>query len=118
MRLMVLFLMFFSFSYAEEYGYQVYKQYCFSCHLEKKEETTDNLSLKAPPIDVLTRQIKYFYRTKDKFAEYIADFIKEPSPEKSICRPCIDRWGIMPSIKDISPEEIQSVALWMFKNFR
>ncbi len=117
MVLIVLFLFIFSFSYAEEYGYQVYKQYCSSCHIEKIDKTTDNLSLKAPPMDALTRQIKYFYRKKDSFTDYLEDFLKEPSPEKSVCKPCIDRWGIMPPIKNISPEEIHSIALWMFKNF-
>ncbi|WP_456465027.1 c-type cytochrome [Persephonella sp.] len=116
--LIILFLIVFSFSFAEEYGYQVFKQYCSSCHIEKTDETTNNLSLKAPPIDVLARQIKYFYRTREGFAEYLENFIKEPSLDKSICKPCIDRWGIMPPVKDISDEEIQSISLWMFKNFR
>jgi len=118
MVLIIFFLMFFSFSYAEEYGYQAYKQYCSSCHIEKTDEYTDNFSLKAPPMDVLTRQVKYYYRTKDKFTDYLIDFIKEPTPEKSVCKPCIDRWGIMSPLKNISPEEIQSIALWMFKNYK
>ncbi|WP_293446067.1 hypothetical protein [Persephonella sp.] len=118
MVLIILFLILFSFSYSEEYGYQTYKQHCASCHIEKTDETTDNLSLKAPPINVIARQIKYYYRTREKFTEYLIDYLKEPSPEKSICKPCIYRWGIMPTVKDISVEEIQSVALWMFKNFK
>ena len=118
MVLIILFLILFSFSSAEEYGYQVYKQYCASCHIEKTKETTDNLSLKAPPVNVLVRQIKYYYRTRDKFTEYLIDYLRKPSSEKSICKPCIFRWGIMPPVKDITDEEIQSVGLWMFKNFR
>ncbi|SNZ02868.1 Cytochrome C oxidase, cbb3-type, subunit III [Persephonella hydrogeniphila] len=113
----VFFLLVFN-AFAQEYGYQIYRQYCASCHAEKLETGSDQSTIKAPPIDALTRQIKYFYRTKDKFTEYLVDYISDPSPEKSVCKPCIERWGVMPPVKDLTEEEKQSVALWMYKNFR
>ncbi len=103
--------------YGEDLGYQIYKNSCAQCHIEKTTELTDNLSLKAPPMDAITRQIKYNYRKKEEFIQFVAEFLSQPDAEKSVCKPCIKRWGLMPRI-EISDEEKQSVALWMFKNFQ
>ncbi|WP_457626031.1 c-type cytochrome [Persephonella sp.] len=105
-------------AFSQDYGYDVYRQHCAGCHLKRLETGIDQSSLKAPPIDVITRQIKYFYRTKEKFTEYLVDYITDPSSEKSVCKPCIERWGVMPPLKELTDEEKQSVALWMYKNFR
>ena len=116
-KLVFIFLLITTAGYPVDLGYKVYKNSCAQCHIEKTTELTDNLALKAPPIDVLTRQIKYHYREKEKFIQYVVDFLSQPAEEKSVCKPCIKRWGLMPLIK-ISEEEKQTVALWMFKSFK
>ncbi|MBK3331620.1 hypothetical protein GWK41_00905 [Persephonella atlantica] len=116
-RIMIIFLLLTFNIYGEDSGYQIYKNSCAQCHIEKTTEFVDNLSLKAPPIDAITRQIKYHYRKKEEFIQYLVDFLSQPDAEKSVCKPCIKRWGLMPQI-DIPDEEKQSVALWMFKNFK
>ncbi len=103
--------------YGSDLGGEIYRKNCVQCHVEKTTELTDNLSLKAPPIDALTRQIKYYYRNKEKFVQYVVDFLSQPDTEKSVCKPCIKRWGLMPPV-NIPEEEKQSVALWMFRNFK
>ncbi|WP_457643368.1 hypothetical protein [Persephonella sp.] len=98
-------------------GKILFGEYCSKCHATKTTELTDNSSLKAPPIDVVVRQAKYYYRDLEKFNEYLVDYLHQPSEEKSVCIPCIKRWGIMPQM-DIPDEEIQSIGRWLFKNFR
>ena len=98
-------------------GKEIFLEKCSNCH-NIKSEYTDNRELKAPPIDALTRQLKYYFRRKDEFINFVYKYVIEPSPENSVCLPCVNRWGVMPPQKDLKEEEIKSIALWMFMSFK
>jgi len=120
-RLTVIFFLFmFLQGYGQEFkrlGKELFEQHCNQCHPKKTTKTTDNFSLKAPPIDVIVHQARYYYRNKEDFIEYLTDYLKEPSVEKSICKPCIERWGLMPK-QNLTEEDIQLIGNWLFSTFR
>ena len=97
---------------------EVYLEICKKCHILETTPDTENMSLKAPPFDALVRQIKYYYRDEDKFIEFVIDYLDNPSPEKSICKPCIERWGLMPLLNRLTDEEKKAVARWLFIKYR
>ncbi|WP_456392652.1 c-type cytochrome [Persephonella sp.] len=101
----------------EPYGEKLFKEHCMTCHQLETTELTDNSILKAPPLDILVHQIKYYYRDEEKFVEYLSDFLRQPSEDKSICIPCVRRWGLMPP-QQLSDEEIQAIGKWMFNAYR
>ena len=99
-------------------GEEVYLKSCKKCHILKTTPYTENAGLKAPPFNVLVRQIKYYYRDEEKFTEFVIDYLDNPSIKKSICKPCIQRWGLMPPINSLSDEEKKAVARWLFIKYR
>ncbi|BCD61106.1 MULTISPECIES: thioredoxin family protein [unclassified Nitratiruptor] len=113
-------------------GYEVYKQRCASCHLEHVDVKTlqknflhDNaiLHLKAPSIN----QISYRLKTKvgdphgDKefqkmeAIEFVKEYVKHPDRQNSICsKTVLKHFETMPAIKDISDEDLEKVAAWIY----
>jgi len=91
--------------------------YCINCHQLKTTQLSKNSNFTAPPFDVLMRQIRYYYREEEAFINYLLSFLKQPSKDKSVCTPCIKRWGLMPPQR-LSDKEIKAIGKWMFQTYR
>ena len=101
------------FAYAQD-GKYLFEAKCAQCHL--LEAPADNLNLEAPPMDVVMRQASYVYRNEQSFIQYLKDYLQNPSTEKSVCLPCIKRWGLMPPV-NISSYEAEELGVWLFRRF-
>ena len=130
-KLVIFSLLVISLSFAQNNGYQVYKKYCASCHMDKvsiekmkeienKVKEGKNIPIKAPPFPEVSARIKYFYPEKQKFVEFVVDYITNPSTEKAKCMPmAIKRFGVMPPIgKKLTEEEKLEVAVWLYENYK
>lgn len=114
-------------------GQAVYYKKCASCHMDylpmdellHNYTKTDNaLGLKGPTINQLSFQLKRqigdphgdeeFHRLE--VTEFIRDYIKDPSFEKSVCIAEMRRYfKLMPSMAGaISDEEIDAVSEWIY----
>ncbi|WP_051654754.1 hypothetical protein [Persephonella sp. IF05-L8] len=95
-------------------GSKVFEKKCAQCHL--LEVFDNNLNLEAPPMNIVMRQVYYVYRNEQNFILYLKDYLQNPSMEKSVCQPCIKRWGLMPPIK-INSYEAEELGIWLFRRF-
>ncbi|NPA59637.1 MAG: cytochrome c [Epsilonproteobacteria bacterium] len=90
---------------------------CSACHL--KQKPLDKSKVVAPALMGVMRHLKQTYPDRSKAIEFIKDYVMNPDRSKSICMPQkIKRFGLMPPQKgNISKEELEKVAAWMFDNF-
>lgn len=110
-------------------GYEVYKKNCNSCHVEimKEAEVKKNLkNLKAPPMVEISNRIKANIVIKDKdddihrhlFILFVKDYIVNPKLDNSMCSAgALEKFGVMPSLKEISEEDKQAVAEWLYDRY-
>lgn len=110
-------------------GYKVYQNNCQKCHIEmiSKTETLKIFrTLKAPPMVEVSKQLKQNIIIKEddeeihRFATiaFIKEYLKKPSLDYSMCNPgAIDRFGIMPAQTQLSEEERQAVAEWIYDRY-
>lgn len=110
-------------------GYKVYQNNCKACHIEmiSKTETLKIFkTLKAPPMVEVSKQLKNNIIIGDddedvhRFAvvSFIKEYVKKPSLDYSMCNPgAIDRFGIMPAQSQLSEEERQAVAEWIYDRY-
>ncbi len=112
-------------------GYEVYKNYCSLCHMEKASlldflkarlyvlsgKRPENID--APPMNLVSARIKEFYPNELEFIEFVKDYITNPSKEKGVCKPAAySFFGIMPPIgQDMTEEEKEAVAYWMYYRY-
>ncbi|WP_297454180.1 hypothetical protein [Persephonella sp.] len=113
MKKLLIILLVIGYSFAQT-GSQIFEAKCAQCHL--LETPPDNLNLEAPPMDVVMRQASYVYRNEQSFIQYLKDFLQNPSTEKSICLPCVKRWGLMPPV-NITSYEAEELSVWLFRRF-
>ncbi len=90
---------------------------CSACHL--KQKPIDKSKVVAPAAMGVMRHLKQEFPDRDKAIAFIKDYVLAPSKDKAICMPQkIKRFGLMPSQKgNITKEELEKVAGWMFDNF-
>lgn len=97
---------------------------CASCHnLDMPPLTYENE--KAPPMMAVSFHIVNFVKTNDesqripKSVEFVADYIMNPSLEKSFCdKESLESYGLMPSQKNnLSEQEAKAIAKYMFEHF-
>jgi len=99
-------------------GEGIFDAKCSACHT--KEMPKSMKDMKAPPMGKISAKIKHdFDDNRTKSVEFIADYIQNPSQEKSKCMArAIKRFGVMPAIgKAMSEKERQVVAEWVVDNF-
>jgi hypothetical protein len=96
---------------------EIFDAKCATCHLKTKP--VDKSKVVAPAIMGVMRHLKMDYPDREKAIAFIKDYVMHPSREKAVCMPQkIKRFGLMPSQKgNISQEELEKVAGWMFDNF-
>lgn len=110
-------------------GYQVYQNNCQKCHIEmisKTEALKSFKTLKAPPMVEVSKQLKSNIIIGDDdedvhrftVVSFIKEYVKKPSMDYSMCNPgAIDRFGIMPAQTQLSEEERQAVAEWIYDRY-
>jgi cytochrome c len=110
-------------------GYKVYQENCKSCHIEmiSKTETLKIFkTLKAPPMVEVSKQLKNNIMIGDDdedvhrftVVSFIKAYVKKPSLDYSMCNPgAIERFGIMPAQSQLSEEERQAVAEWIYDRY-
>ena len=76
-------------------------------------------TLIAPPIMGVMRHVKMTYTTKEEAVKFISTYALNPQKSKPVCMSRkIKHFGLMPSQKEnVSIEELQTIASWMFDNF-
>ena len=110
-------------------GYKVYENNCKVCHIEmiSKTETMKIFkTLKAPPMVEVSKQLKSNIIIGDDdedvhrftVVSFIKAYVKKPSLDYSMCNPgAIERFGIMPAQSQLSEEERQAVAEWIYDRY-
>lgn len=110
-------------------GYKVYQNNCQKCHIEmisKTEALKTFKTLKAPPMVEVSKQLKNNIIIGDDdedvhrftVVSFIKEYVKKPSMDYSMCNPgAIDRFGIMPAQTQLSEEERQAVAEWIYDRY-
>ena len=117
-----------SVAFADQ-GYEVYKNNCMKCHVEllTKQEAMANMhNLKAPPMNEVSNRLKENIIIADPNEEvkervvvaFIKDYIQNPQFQDSMCHPrAIEKFGVMPAIKHLKPDELQAVAEWIYERY-
>ena len=108
-------------------GRTVFDNKCASCHryeVKKYDFAKEKHSLKAPPMNEISRRLKKRIKVYDKdihrfvVVSFIKEYIKHPSFTYYMCDDkAVARFDIMPPITDMSEEEYQTVAEWIYDNY-
>lgn len=91
-------------------GRAVYEKHCIACHNYMPPPRN------APPLVGISGHYHQAFTEAAPAIAHIADFIKNPAPEKSKLPPmAINAWGLMPPLTTaLTEEEIQAVAYWVW----
>jgi len=97
-------------------GNMVYEKHCLVCHKMLKPK----VGLLAPPISSVSKRLQRDIGSKEEFVAFVKDYIQNPSKEKGHCsEKAFVNLGTMPPIgKSLTKEEIDSVSVWLFDNFK
>ena len=105
-------------------GEALAKAKCSSCHnLDMPPKTSDKEL--APPLYTVTVHLKDWMKPpspdalRSMFIEFVADYVRHPSREKSYCDPkSLESYGLMPSQeKSVSADEARAIAAWAFDTY-
>ena len=97
-------------------GESVYTKHCAVCHKMKKPKT----GLLAPPMPSVSKRLQRDINSKEEFVAFVKDYIQNPAREKGHCSDkAFKHLGTMPPIgKSLSKEEIDTISLWLYENFK
>jgi cytochrome c553 len=108
-------------------GRAVFDKDCSSCHrykVSKYDFAKEKHSLKAPPMNEISRRIKTRIKVYNedihRFAvvSFVKEYIKHPSFDYYMCDDtAIAKFDIMPAIKNLSDDEYQAVAEWVYDEY-
>ncbi len=107
-----------SFAFASNSVEVLFDSKCSICH--SKIQPTDMNKVIAPAIMGVMRHIKMEFKgDKEKAVDFMADFILNPTKEKSICKPKkLEKFGLMPSQKGIvTLQEAKDISSYLYDNF-
>lgn len=130
MKIVLLFLLIFFSACSEKKTAKVYdakkliETKCASCHNLDMPPTLSKDEL-APPMMAVSFHVKSFVQPSNesqrvsKAVEFVVDYVREPSVEKSFCdKESLKRYSLMPSQKDnVTTDEAKAIASYMFKHF-
>jgi len=90
-------------------GSAVFTRNCSVCHTFNPPPKT------APPIGPIAGQYHRKFTSKAEGVDYMVNFLKTPSKEKSIMPAgAIERFGLMPPMAGLSEEDLKAVAGWVW----
>jgi len=117
-KLMLLFIL--SVGLIASEGESVFEKHCVSCHARNGMMGEGPMQdMKAPTMQMVSMRLKKMTGSKEAFVTFVKDYIQNPSQTKGFCMPmAYKRFGVMPPIgKNLSEEERDAVAYWIFDSF-
>lgn len=126
MKYILIFIFFLSNLLATD-GREIFDKECASCHrykVSKYDFAKEKHSLKAPPMNEISRRIKTRIKVYNedihRFAvvSFIKEYIKHPSFDYYMCDDtAIAKFDIMPAITHLTDEEYQIISEWVYDNY-
>ena len=101
--------------FAEEKLQEMVDNTCGTCHLTGKVSKEKLNRMAAPPMWGVAKKIKVNIQNKQEQIKFMIDFVLNPNPKKMLFpQETIDRFGYMPSQKDIiSKKDLQTIAEYL-----
>lgn len=93
-------------------GYQLMKQKCFICHMEKPDSSKKSLML-APPISRVLEHYKPSYPEKDQFIKAITTWVNNPKEENTLMPGAVRKFKLMPKLS-YSSEDLSLIASTLY----
>lgn len=95
------------------------KSKCAACHMLERPTADMIPELKAPPMEAVMYHTKLVMNDKEKMKAFIADYVLNPSAEKSVCESNkVQQYGVMPSLKgSITEEELSKISDHLIENY-
>jgi len=93
-------------------GYQLMKQKCFVCHMEKPD-LEKRASMIAPPMLRVQEHYKPTYKTKDEFVQAITSYVLNPDEGNSLMPGAVRKFHVMPHL-GYSKEDVTLIAETLF----
>ena len=101
---------------------KLFTKNCADCHATVLGVTNyggyeNKLITPAPYVDELVKKLKEKTGTKEKFTEFIKEYIENPNKRKSLYgKRAIKEFGLMPSLKGaLTPDEIVQLANYLYE---
>ena len=95
------------------------KSKCATCHMLEKPTADMIPDLKAPPMEAVMYHTKLVMNDKENMKAFIADYVRNPSAEKSVCESNkVQQYGVMPALKgSISDEELSKISNYLIEHY-
>jgi hypothetical protein len=95
------------------------KSKCATCHMLERPTPDMIPTLKAPPMEAVIFHTKLVMKDKEKMKAFIADYVVNPSAEKSVCESNkVQQYGVMPSLKgQVSKEELSKISDYLIEHY-
>lgn len=99
-------------------GKAVFDKACAACHFERRDPARMN-DMVAPPMDMMAVHVREAVKNdRAAFVQRVVGYIKAPSAEAAVDANAIQRFGLMPSIRDTFPDltdaDLDAVAGWLY----
>lgn len=105
-----------SYANAENNAKELFQTKCAICHFEKVPD--DKSTVVAPPTPGLIFHMHELFSSKEEIKSHMVSFSLNPSVDSAKLIGAVDRFGLMPSQKElITEEELNLVVDYMIKNF-
>jgi len=105
-------------------GEEIFNQNCSSCHATilgiSNDGGYDNKYITSAPYVVdLVDKLREETGSKEKFGEFIKEYIQNPDKRKSLYgKKAIKKFGLMPSLKGVmKDDEIKGLANYLYDNY-
>ncbi len=107
---------------AEVDGKDLFARTCATCHFAKRDPAR-MAEMVAPPMDMLSAHVRVATGgDRDAFIKQVVDYVRAPSPEKSVEPMAIQRFGLMPAIGESFPglkrEDLVAIAGWIYDEYK
>jgi len=79
-------------------GYELMKQRCFICHLEKPDPSSKIDQMIAPPMMRVQEHYKPSYPEKEAFVKAVMAYVNNPSQEKTLMPGAVKKFNLMPKV--------------------
>jgi hypothetical protein len=88
----------------------LFEQKCQVCH----NLGTTEAEIIAPPFFAVRKQYLQFSMDKNDFIETMTDFVKKPDAEKSLMKPAVEQFKVMP-YQPFKEEEIALIVEYIYR---
>ena len=93
-------------------GYILMKKHCYVCH---NPNTKSHDVIIAPPLEAIKRRYNRQYSNNEDFTKALANFVQNPSIEKSLMPGAVTNFNLMPEIA-LDTIVLRKIGNYMYKN--